>query len=305
MSILETTGRAVGHQTDDHSPDFEGDLCDVELLRRFVAGRDESAFAKLVSRHGPLVMAVCRRVLWNEQDAEDAFQATFLVLSRKAGSVRKSVSLTAWLHKTAFRIALRARAGRSHRRESSLEGEPMIVEDSLARIVAENDRAVFDEELNRLPDKYRLPLFLCCVENKSRDEAAQQLGCSVGSLKARLERGRRVLRTRLMRRGVALGAVLGLLMQSPQSLLAGPPIAKSLIASTVRAGLQYSDGARAVGDVSPNVLSLANGSFEIMSKTTTKVIACCAFVIGVLVLSSHWLPAPAGRQRLGGPGHRR
>jgi len=279
-------------QRDENLPHAQPQA-DDELLRRFVAERDETAFTQIVTRHSPLVMSVCRRLLGNEQDAEDAFQATFLVLARKAASVRRGASLPAWLYKTAYRIALRARSKRSRRSEQPLEAENMIATDTFAHISGEHQQSVLDEELNRLPEKYRLPLFLCCVEGKSRDEAAEQLGLSPGALKGRLERGRKTLRRKLMLRGVSLALVLSVVLRSQQTVQAAHAVASSLITSTAHAGVQYAAGKSALGLVSKNALSLANGSIQIMSMTTTKLIACCLFVIGVLAVASNWLPAPA------------
>jgi len=264
---------------------------DEELLRRFVADRSDLAFAQLVTSYGPLVMAVCRRILGQEQDAEDAFQATFLVLARKAASLRRARSLPAWLHKTAYRIALRAKAVNVRRREQSLEGETMIATETLSEFASDHDQLALDEELNRLPEKYRLPLFLCCVEGVSRNEAAGRLGWSLGSLKGRLERGRQLLRRRLMLRGVSLCVALALFIRTQQTAQAA--VAPSLVASTVQAGVQYAAGHGVVGYVSQNAISLANGSLHVMSLTTSKVVLCSLMVIGLLTWGTSWLPAPA------------
>jgi RNA polymerase sigma factor (sigma-70 family) len=264
---------------------------DEELLRRFVADRSDLAFAQLVTTYGPLVMAVCRRVLAQEQDAEDAFQATFLVLARKAASLRRARSLPAWLHKTAYRVALRARAANVRRREQPLEGETMIATETLSQLASDHDQSALDEELNRLPDIYRLPLFLCCVEGVSRNEAADRLGWSLGSLKGRLERGRQLLRRRLMLRRVSLGVALALFVRTQQTAQAA--VAPSLVASTVQAGMQYAAGQSVVGYASQNAFSLANGSLHVMSLTTSKVVLCSLLVIGLLTWGTSWLPAPA------------
>ena len=269
------------------------EAADDRLLGRFVAERDDSAFALLVTRHGPLVMGVCRRALGNEQDAEDAFQATFLVLARKSSTVRQAKSLPAWLYQTAYRIALRARAGRARRREQPLEAETMIATGAFSHIASEHEQSVLDEELNRLPEKYRLPLFLCCVEGRPREEAAEQLGLSAGALKGRLERGRQLLRRRLLLRGVSLTVAIGVMVGLQQTAQAAQTIAPSLIASTVQAGVQYAAGQSVLGFVSQNVLSLANGSFQVMSLTTTKIAVCCLLLIGALAVVSNSIPAPA------------
>lgn len=285
MSDMLIARRGDALERDEPPP-----LADEELLRRFLAHRDERAFAALVTRHGPLVMAVCRRVLRREQDAEDAFQATFLVLARKAASLRQAPSLAAWLHRTAHRLALRARAVGVRRREQQLESDAMIAAESLASFAAEYNQSVLDEELNRLPEKYRLPLFLCAIEGKSREEAAGQLGWSLGSVKGRLERGRQILRRRLMLRGVSLA--IGLAAAQAQHP-AQAAVSASLVASTAQAGVQYAAGAHVVGYVSKNALALAKGSYPMMSLATVKLTACSLAAVSALAWGASWLPRPA------------
>ena len=298
MSIAESTTRDVvaegpGVRPGCSFPRGDQETTDGELLRRFVADRDETAFAQLVARHAAQVIGVCRRALGNEQDAEDAFQATFLVLARKAASVRQAKSLPAWLYQTAYRIALRARAARSRRKEQSFGAETMIPVETFSQIASEHELSVLDEELNRLPEKYRLPLFLCCVEGKPREQAAVQLGLSEGAVKGRLERGRQLLRRRLMLRGVSLSVALGIVAGLQSSAHAAQTVAPSLIAATVQAGMQYAAGNSALGLVSQNALFLANGSLQVMSLTTAKIVSGCLLFAGALALISTWVPAPA------------
>ncbi|MCA9122748.1 MAG: sigma-70 family RNA polymerase sigma factor [Planctomycetaceae bacterium] len=258
---------------------------DGALLRAFLDRRDDLAFAKLVSRHAGLVMGVCRRVLGNEQDAEDAFQATFLVLARKASSLKSSKSLPAWLHKTAHRIALRARADRARLREQPIETEAMTEEhSSLQRIAKEHERSALDEELNRLP------VFLCCLEGKSREDAARQLGWSNGSLKGRLERARQLLRRRLILRGVSLSVAVALVLRSQAVVQAA--VAPSVVATTVQASMRYSVGLSPVGYVSPNAHLLANWSLKAMSITSVKFTLCALLVTSTLILGANWMVVP-------------
>src|SRR5262245_28063528 len=182
----------------------DGSRLDAALLERFVAAGDEAAFAGLVERHGPLVLGVCRRVLHNHHDAEDAFQATFMVLARKARNIRRHEALAGWLYKVAFHLSMRLRASIERRRQAEQRVPPAAAEP----ILWSDLRMVLDEELDRLPEKYRVPLLLCCLEGRTRDEAAEQLGCSVGALKMRLERARQLLRTRLARRGLSVSATI-------------------------------------------------------------------------------------------------
>src|SRR4051794_15570011 len=171
-------------------PDGEG-LHDGQLLSRFVAARDEASFGELVARHGPLVLGVCRRVLRHEQDAEDAFQAAFLVLARQAGALGRCDSVGGYLHRVAYRIALRARAGAA-RRAASLQGE---CEQAQARGAGPAEtaeqadlRRALDAEIDRLPAKYRAPFVLCHLAGQSNAEAARELGCKVGTLESWLTR---------------------------------------------------------------------------------------------------------------------
>ncbi|MCA9116098.1 MAG: sigma-70 family RNA polymerase sigma factor, partial [Planctomycetaceae bacterium] len=266
---------------------------DEQLLNQFLQDQSEQAFTRLVNRHAGLVMGVCRRALGNREDAEDAFQATFLVLARKAATVRRGSSLSGWLYQTAYRLSLRARAGRARRREQSLEIEVMATPETFSDIASEHSQAVLDEELNRLPAKYRLPLFLCCVEGRSREEAARQLDLSAGAVKGRVERGRNLLRRRLMLRGVSFSVATWVLAGLQQSAEAAQIVSPSLIASTVQAGVQYAAGHAALGSASPYAVSLANRSVHMLSLSTVRVFACSVFAAGSLAVTASWLPAPA------------
>jgi RNA polymerase sigma factor (sigma-70 family) len=252
------------------------EVCDRQLLERFVQG-EESAFAALVQRHGAMVLGVCRRVLQNGHDAEDAFQATFLVLARKAAGGGWQESIGNWLHGVAYRIAMKARAGEIRRRQRE---QRAAVDQSKEPDINWSDlRRVLDEELERLPSRYRAPLLLCYLEGKTRDEAAQELGWSAGSVKGRLERGRELLRERLARRGLALSAVLcaSLLPESA----AGAAIPATLAGATVQAGMQFVAG-QAAGIVSAQVLSLTQGALHAMLWTKIKTTAALILTIGAL-----------------------
>ena len=167
---------------------------DAELLARFVAARDGEAFAALVARHGPLVWGVCRRLLADPRDAEDAFQAAFLVLARRAAAVRPAGALAAWLHGVARRVALKARAAAARRRPRQpgpLAADPPDRRpEPLDELSARDLLAVIDEEVARLPAGYRLPVVLCYLEGRTQDEAARLLGWTAGTLRGRLDRGR-------------------------------------------------------------------------------------------------------------------
>lgn len=176
-------------------------MTERELLERFVTGNDEAAFRRLIDRHGPMVLGVCRSVLGARHDAEDAFQCTFLALVQNAGKIRNRDSLGPWLHRVALRIARRARARAGKRRDRERRGSRSETEPArdLSDLVS---RPLIHEELNRLPERYRLPLVLCYLEGKTNEEAAAQLRCPVGTVKGRLWRARNRLRDRLCRRGL-------------------------------------------------------------------------------------------------------
>ncbi len=221
---------------------------DEQLLVRFLDRRDDEAFAALVGRYGAMVLGVCRRVLRHDHDAEDAFQATFLVLARNAAAVRSRGSLAAWLHGVARRVSLKARA-----HTARLASVPLA--DLTVAVTADASwgevRALLDEELENLPERLRSPLVLCYLEGLTRDEAAARLGCPLGTLKGRLERGRELLRRRLSRRGLALPAVLtGLALYH---VAVPPALADSAVANVIAAQVsgRVLSLAAAVGSPSP------------------------------------------------------
>ena len=179
----------------------------AQLLARYAAERDEDAFTELVRRHGPMVYGVCRRVLVHAHDAEDAYQATFVILSHKADSLRKADSLSCWLHGVALRVSLGLKRNLRRRKDQSPLPADVPREES-DDVSWREVRCLLDEELARLPESLRQPLILCYLEGKTRDEAAEQLGWSLSTFRGRLERGRDRLRWRLQKRGVALSAAL-------------------------------------------------------------------------------------------------
>jgi RNA polymerase sigma factor (sigma-70 family) len=191
------------------------DTSDVTLLRQYAEGQDGEAFAELVRRHGPMVWAVCRRTLGNDDDADDAFQATFLALARQASKLRRPEALAAWLHGVARRVALKARAARDRRRRHEWAAARPLAPDPLDEMTARELLTVLDEELARLPEAYRLPLILCGLQGRTVEEVARQLAWKPGSVKGRLERGRARLAARLARRGIAPSAAAAATMLAP------------------------------------------------------------------------------------------
>src|SRR5262249_51426242 len=182
------------------------DLSDAQLLQRFATHREETAFATLVERHGRLVLGVCRQVLRHEQDAEDAFQATFLVLARKADSLRRQESLGAWLYRVAVNITRTAKANDARRRACERQPAIMSTRHSAEEAPPGDWQPLLHEEVGRLPAKYRAPVVLCYLGGRTNEEAARQLGWPVGTVKGRLARARDLLRARLARRGLAPSA---------------------------------------------------------------------------------------------------
>jgi RNA polymerase sigma factor (sigma-70 family) len=242
-----------------------GQLSDAELLERFVAGRDEAAeaaFAALVERHGVMVLGVCRRVLGNRDAAEDAFQATFLVLAKKASAIARREQLASWLHGVARRAALdaRSRAARQKVREKRLGA--MLPVEPPDQTIASELRAVLDEELARLPERHRTAILLCELEGLSRREAANRLGISEGTLSSRLSRAKSRLRDRLTRRGFALSsaALTSVLAQDAHAVIL-PPI---LLDSTIRVATLVATGCSLAEVVSTSVVTLTEGVLKAM-----------------------------------------
>jgi RNA polymerase sigma factor (sigma-70 family) len=190
-----------------------GPLTDGQLLHRFASQRDEAAFEELLRRHGPMVLRLCRRVLEDVHAAEDAFQATFVVLTRKAPELTDYVSVGGWLHRVAYHIALKARAGAGRRQARERSFDARTLEQVAGSTLSADPaglalRPVLDEEIERLPEKYRVPVVLCCLEGKTIEAAAQQLRWATGTVASRLARGRDRLRDRLARRGVGVSAAV-------------------------------------------------------------------------------------------------
>jgi RNA polymerase sigma factor (sigma-70 family) len=230
------------------------DASDAFLLDRFVEQWDQVAFRDLVGRHGPMVLGVCRRILGDPHAAEDAFQATFLLLVRKAGSVRKRGSVGPWLYGVARRVALEARGAASRRPvPAPLDAEVPGVDD---HDVLERDElhAALHEELGRLPEKYRAPLVLCYIEGLPHAAVARQLGWPLGTVRVRIARGRDLLGARLTRRGLTTAVILLALDLLPKTKAAVPP---RLIEATVRVAACVAAGEKVPpGEVPPRVVDL-------------------------------------------------
>jgi RNA polymerase sigma factor (sigma-70 family) len=236
---------------------------DTALLDRFLLDHDEAAFTALVERHGPMVFRVCRRLLADRQAAEDAFQATFLVLARQARSIRHPSSLAAWLHGVAHRVALKVRTAevrRQQRLTGQADQDPTDPRpDPLAEVSAREVLTILDDEVARLPSTQQSAVILCCLEGLTLEQAAQQLGWTRNTVKGLLERGRRKLHARLLQRGLTLTAVLALveLFRHPASASLAP----ALVTATAPAALAFASGQELdPTQVSPQVQALAEGT---------------------------------------------
>jgi RNA polymerase sigma factor (sigma-70 family) len=266
-----------------------GETSDGELLRRFAGGHDEAAFNALLQRHGTMVLGVCRRVLGDTHDAEDAFQATFLVLARKARSVRQARSVSSWLYGVAYRTALKARAQAARRRALEAQAVAARTEavDPSDAAVWRDLRPVLDEEVSRLPERYRLPFVLCYLEGRTNAEAAQVLGCPVGTVLSRLAWARERLRGRLTRRGVTLSAGALAAGLSQGAAEAAPPPA--LAGLTLKAAMGFAAGNAAAAGVSAEVAALTEGVLRAMFMTKLRVLAGVLLTATVLAAGAGFL----------------
>ena len=256
-------------------------VADAQLLERFVSRRDEAAFELLVWRHGKMVLGTCRRLLRDAHEAEDAFQACFLALARRAGSVGRRGSVGGWLHRVAFRLALGAKARRATRdvREQPLGDQAPAAgtPDPAAEAARREVRRVLDGEVNRLPDRYRVPFVLCCLEGRSNADAAREIGCPVGTVESRLTRARERLRAGLARRGVTPAA--GLLAAPVDPGAASAFVPAALAASTARAATLTTAGqAVAAGLISAEVATLTEGALRFMFMTKLKAAAAAVLL---------------------------
>jgi RNA polymerase sigma factor (sigma-70 family) len=269
---------------------------DAELLARFVRQRDEGAFEVLVHRHGPIVWGVCRRLLTRTEDAEDAFQAAFVVLLRRAGSIRDGSLLGNWLYGVAYRVAVRARA-RAVRR-AAREKQGILTEPAATATETTTDwQHLLHEELFRLPEKYRRPIVMCYLNGKTNEEAAAALGWPVGTVKGRLSRARQLLRVRLAGRGICLaGAALTGTLSAARLDAAVPP---ALMQSTLTGAVTGM-----TAGISPHALTLSKGVLHSMfwSKCATFGMALAAlalFAAGTMV-TYYGLSAVAQDRAAGG-----
>jgi RNA polymerase sigma factor (sigma-70 family) len=280
---------------------------DGQLLQRVHHSHEADAFATLLQRHGPMVLAACRRVLKDVHLADDAFQETFLLLNRKAGLIAQPGLLSGWLYGVAYRTAMQIRhkVERQRCRETPVadlaaENPENLAEPAVEMPVAQDDVAlVLDGELHRLPEKYRSPIVLCHLQGKTNQQAAEQLGWPKGTVQARLARGRDLLRRRLTRRGLALSAAAFLLLLREKMAAAAVP--PSLVLSTIEASTPLPSSLPSAATSPPLVqvpLALGKGRRLFLSRATVgaavalTVLIVCLLAGAVMLLSQSSEPAP-------------
>ncbi|WP_406701048.1 sigma-70 family RNA polymerase sigma factor [Singulisphaera sp. Ch08] len=270
-AVLHQLGRLFGRGT-------VAGLSEWQLLSRYLNDRDEVAFEALVARHGPMVLGVCRRLLVDPNDVDDAFQATFLVLVRRANSLGERDAIGHWLYGVAHRVALRARSEAARRRWR----EPNLM---TAPVAPETDTTTFelgpvlDDELSRLPAKYRAPIVLCHLEGFTHEEAANQLQWPLGTVKGRLVRARELLKTRLVRRGLSLTVALAATTLSRKSLAVVP---ETLRSTTVATAMQVAAGPITAGMVSASVAALLKGVLTTMFLTKLRTATAALLILGLM-----------------------
>jgi RNA polymerase sigma factor (sigma-70 family) len=270
---------------------------DGQVLSQFLTRRDEAAFAVLVRRHGPMVLSVCRRILGNAADADDAFQATFLVLLRNAASLTSRAVLGDWLHGVARRTALHARRTAARRRTK----EQAMVRPEARQSAARDDwLPLLDEELGRLPVKYRLAIMLCYLEGATRQEAALRLGCPEGTLASRLARGRALLARRLARHGVAVsaGSLVATLTQQVAPASVPLAMASAAVKNAVLCGLGKTP---AMGLMSAQVITLTEGVLKAMLLTKLKLATVTLLLIGLIAAGGGFIACQMATAQPGPP----
>ena len=272
---------AIGHG-DEQAPDRD-------LLRRFLRERDEVAFATLVRRHGPMVLGVALRLLRQHQDAEDVCQATFLLLAQKAGKITWHDCVANWLYGVAYRLALKHRTRTRRRQACECKTRPRTPPDALEEITLRDLQDLLDAEVNCLPDKQRAAVILCCLEGKTRDEAARILGLRLSTVSTRLDVGRQALRRRLARRGITLGlALVGAAVHVSTAPAAG---LANFACATTEAALRIAAGENLSGVVSGAVATLVKGGVQAMFLAKLKTGLACTLVLTALGMAA-WCAVP-------------
>jgi RNA polymerase sigma factor (sigma-70 family) len=270
-----------------------GLLTDSQLLDRFVLAKDEAAFESLLWRHGSMVMGLCQRILRHRHDAEDAFQAVFLVFFRKANSINRKQSVASWLYKVAYRIAVKARSRAAHPRREEFQFESLHAPTEPDVFLASDRKAVLDDSLSRLPERYRIPLVLHYLEGKTVQQTAEEIGCPCGTVSGRLNRGKELLRQSMARRGVALsGALVPAVLERAGSTATMRAL---LAAATVQAVQSTGDHATVTASVSPGALALADSATRRLArwKIATALVLMIGFAVVSVGLARQQIPPPA------------
>jgi RNA polymerase sigma factor (sigma-70 family) len=271
------------------------DRTDAQLLDCFVSRREQAALETLVRRHGPMVWGVCRRILRNHHDAEDAFQATFLVLVRKVASIVPKEMVGNWLYGVAQQTALKARATAAKRqtreRHQTDMPDPAVMESDLWPDL----QPLLDKELRLLPDKYRVVIVLCDLEGKTRPEAARHLGCPEGTVGSRLARARTMLAKRLVRHGLALSS--GTLAAVLSEKVAAGCVPASVLSSTIKIASLVAAGQAATGMISGKVAALTEGVLKAMFLTKLKTLTTVLLVLALIALGGGLFMHQAGAQQ--------
>src|SRR5579871_176237 len=277
---------------------------DAELLEQYVATRDEDAFGALVRRYGRLVRSVCRHVLHHEQDIDDAFQVTFLVFATKAASIRSTTSVASWLYGVAYRTAMNAKRVRRRRSEELREVEGSTTQQPVMEAALRELQSILDHEVHRLPERCRAPFVLCCLEGKSRAEAAAQLGWKEGTVSSRLAEARKILHRRLVRRGVVFSAAL--CAAESARVAASAAVSPALVRATIKNARLFVASKKLAADVaSAEVASLAKGVLSSMSMTPLKIATVVLFTVsslaGACVLTGQVLAGKSPAQQEASP----
>jgi len=270
-------------------------LSDARLLECFVRNRDERAFALLVERHGRLVWSACRQFLRHEQDVEDAYQAAFLVLVRRAASIRQGQTVACWLYRVATRIARKLNMDRAKRRQRETKASRTLESPPNQELTWKELQSLLQEELARLPEKYQAPFVLCCLEGKSKSEAARRLGWKEGTLSSRLAHARKRLQQSLSRRGIALASVLC----AGELLLHNQAAPAALAHATIKAASCVLAGGATRNLLSPAVVALIEGAIKTMF--VSKIKSSFAVALTVFLAASGTVALAWQRQSGTGP----
>jgi RNA polymerase sigma factor (sigma-70 family) len=271
-----------------------GSLTDSQLVERFAANRDEAAFALLVERHGPLVLGVSRQVLHNRHEAEDVFQAAFLMLARKANTLRAGQAVRAWLYQTTVNLSRTIRTAAARRQNHERQAARDAMSDSSSSVSLPDFQSALHEEVSRLPEKFRLPVLMCHLDGKTHDEAAGVLGCPVGTVRSRLSRARDLLRRRLERRGVTMASLaMGTISGSSVNAVPFP-----LAVATVHSAVAFAAGPASAPDAaSANAWALAEGALR-HGAVRLKLLTATVLVFGLASVGMVWAQTQREEERL-------